>query len=60
MILNEKYSMMRKLYREFAEMMDLRLTEQEPEIRSNPVLIFEGFEKTEAEYLEMFRELTKE
>ena len=48
------------LYREFVEMMDLRLTEQKPEIRSNPVLIFEGFEKTEAEYLEMFRELTKE
>ena len=48
------------LYREFAEMMDLRLTEQEPELRSTPQLAFSGFTETEEKFLELFRELTKE
>lgn len=47
------------LYREFERLMDLKLTEQEPQICSEPELSFTGFSRCEEEFLELFARLTE-
>lgn len=46
------------LYREFAELMDVRLAPEEPELKSEPVLTFSGFEQSRQEFLRCFQSLT--
>lgn len=46
------------LYHEFVALMDTRLGEMEPGLRSEPVFGFFGFVETEKEFLRLFRELS--
>lgn len=46
------------LYHEFVALMDTRLSETEPQLRSKPVVEFTGFVQTEQEFLRCFHELT--
>lgn len=46
------------LYHEFVTLMDTRLAQREPELKSVPEFAFLGFEETEQEFLRCFRELT--
>lgn len=39
------------LYYEFKELMDTRLAEEEPELKSEPEFEFRGFEETEERFL---------
>lgn len=45
------------LYSEFVTLMDTRLSDREPELRSKPEFAFRGFMETEEEFLRRFREL---
>lgn len=45
------------LYHEFVNLMDTRLTEQEPQLRTKAEFAFLGFEHTEEEFLRCFWEL---
>lgn len=45
------------LYYEFKELMDTRLAEEEPELKSEPEFEFRGFDETEERFLRVFREL---
>ena len=47
------------LYDEFKKLMDTRLAEEEPELKSEPEFGFRGFEETEEEVLRVFRELSE-
>ena len=42
------------LYYEFKALMDTRLAEEEPELKSEPEFGFEGFEEIEERYLRVF------
>ena len=48
------------LYHEFVALMDTRLGETKPGLRSKPVFEFLGFKETEKEFLRLFRELSGE
>ena len=43
------------LYYEFKALMDTRLAEEEPELKSEPEFGFRGFEEVEEGYLRVFR-----
>lgn len=45
------------LYHEFVDLMGTRLAEQEPELHAKADFSFLGFEQTETEFLDLFREL---
>lgn len=45
------------LFYEFKELMDTRLTEEEPELKSEPEFGFREFEEIEKRFLRVFREL---
>ena len=47
------------LYYEFKALMDTRLAEEEPELKSEPEFGFRGFEEVEEGYLRVFGELSK-
>lgn len=47
------------LYHEFVVLMDTRLTEDEPVLVSIPEFAFNGFEKCEKEFLQVFQRLTR-
>ena len=42
------------LYYEFKALMDTRLAEEEPELKSEPEFDFRGFEETEEGFLRVF------
>ena len=46
------------LYHDFVALMDSRLTDDEPVLRSVPEFGFTGFEQCEREFLQLFRRLT--
>lgn len=46
------------LYHEFVALMDTRLSEEEPVLKSAPVFEFTGFGTCEAEFLQLFHTLT--
>ena len=47
------------LYYEFKALMDTRLAEEEPELKSEPEFGFRGFEEVEEGFLRVFRELSE-
>ena len=47
------------LYHEFLTLMDTRLGDREPKLAARPEFTFRGFEKTEEEFLWLFRQLTE-
>ena len=47
------------LYYEFKALMDTRLAEEEPELKSEPEFGFRGFEEVEEGYLRVFGELSR-
>ena len=47
------------LYYEFKALMDTRLAEEEPELKSEPEFEFRGFEEVEEGFLWVFGELSR-